>query len=84
MAKKKLKNATTRRNTPLSKHRQQGKVLNSPFGGLPNMRVVPWLRDQFPDYLWVCWHLADKIDRGRSTVVATMNVVNEGLGRGPW
>ena len=79
MAKKKRKNATTRRNTPLSKHRQQGKVLNSPFGGLPNMRAVPWLRDQFPDYLWVCWHLADEIDRGRSTVVATMNLVNEVL-----
>ena len=80
MAKKKQKkNAATRRNTPLSKHRQQGKVLNSPLGGLPNMRAVPWLRDQFPDYLWVCWHLADKIDRGRSTVVATMNVVNEVL-----
>lgn len=79
MGKKSRNKGAGRRNTPLAKHRQQGKVLASPFGGLPNLRANPWLRDQFPDYLWVCWHLAGQVDRGRSTVVAAMNLVNEVL-----
>lgn len=76
MAKKKRKKTTARRNTPLEGHRQRGKVLKSPLGDIPNTRAVPWLRDQFPDYLWVCWHLAGDLDRGRSLVVATLRAAN--------
>lgn len=77
--KKSQRNKTKRRNTSLSGHQRAGKTLQPPFNTIANTRLVPWLRDQFPDYLWVCSLLEAELDRGRSTIVATFKLVNEVL-----
>lgn len=71
----------SRPNTALSGHKKQGNLLRPPFNTLDNLRLHVWLRDAFPDYLWVCSLLASDLDRGTKVVTATMDDVNETLDR---
>lgn len=50
------RNRTQRRaqNSRLDQHKRQGKILKAPMRTLPNMTMVPWLRDTFPDLVWMC------------------------------
>ncbi|MBA0125527.1 hypothetical protein H0B56_08240 [Haloechinothrix sp. YIM 98757] len=43
-----------RRNSRLKDHKQTGKILKPPMRTIGNMQMVPWLRDSFPDMLWLC------------------------------
>lgn len=43
-----------RRNSGLSDHKRSGKILTPPMRNLPNMQSIPWLRDTFPNMLWLC------------------------------
>lgn len=47
-----------RYNSPLSAHKQQGRILKPPFKALPNMREIPWPKQMLPDMLWLCSVLA--------------------------
>lgn len=68
-----------RTSTTISQHRREGKKLLSPFGGLPNLQPVSWLRDFLPDYLWICSHLLADPDGGLQLVGRIINEVNEVL-----
>lgn len=57
-----------RQNTRLVQHRQQGKVLKPPLRTLPLQRVQ-WLRDVFPDMLWLCSLIS--IDNLRGLLIAS-------------
>lgn len=48
-----------RRNSTLSEHRRTGKILKPPFRTLPKTQSVPWLRDTFPDMIWLCSLISD-------------------------
>jgi hypothetical protein len=39
--------------TRLNQHQRQGKVFKPPMRTFPS-KMVPWLRDTYPDMLWVC------------------------------
>jgi hypothetical protein len=55
MARKRKRRKPRRRNTSsLRDHEREGKMLRPPFKRLPQLRGVPWLRDGFPDLLWLC------------------------------
>lgn len=43
-----------RQNSRLKDHKRSGKILKPPMRTFPGMTSVPWLRDTFPDMLWLC------------------------------
>src|SRR6516225_3327497 len=57
-------NKRQRRNSSLKDHRRTGKVLQPPFRTISKMQSVPWLRDTFPDMLWVCALISHRGDEG--------------------
>lgn len=63
MAKKK-KNKKKRYNTSLGQHKQQGKRLVPPMMFLPGMTLTYWLKDDFPNMLWLCMLCQRYEDRG--------------------
>lgn len=63
----------------LAAHRQHGKQLQPPLKTIGDLRLTTWLRDQFPDYLWVCFILAEDLERGTRTLNATLDRVNNSL-----
>lgn len=44
--------------SPLSAHQKRGPKLVPPMRQLEGLHEVPWLRDVFPDMLWICSRLA--------------------------
>ncbi len=38
----------------LKDHKKTGKILRPPMRTVSNMNMVPWLRDTFPDMIWIC------------------------------
>ncbi|WIG18395.1 DUF5677 domain-containing protein [Kocuria rosea] len=50
------KSKQARRNqSRLQDHKRKGKaILQPPMRTIPNTNTVPWLRDIFPDMLWIC------------------------------
>lgn len=65
--------------TSLAAHRQHGKQLQPPLKTIGDLRLTTWLRDQFPDYLWVCSILSEELERGTRTLNATLDHVNNSL-----
>lgn len=55
---------TKRNSSSLREHRRTGKVLQPPFRTLSKAKSVPWLRDTFPDMLWVCAVISHNGDEG--------------------
>ncbi len=52
--KSRKKAAERRKNTStLKEHKQKGKLLSPPLLTVPRMELVPWLRDSFPDLIWL-------------------------------
>ena len=52
---KKRRSSPSRQRSTLAQHRQRGKTFTPPLQsfGAP-LREIPWLRDVFPDMLWIC------------------------------
>jgi hypothetical protein len=42
------------RSSDLKSHRRTGKLLQPPLRTLPNLAQLPWLRDTFPNMIWLC------------------------------
>ncbi len=57
-------NKRQRRNSSLKDHRRTGKVLQPPFRTISKTKSVPWLRDIFPDMLWICAVISHHGDEG--------------------
>lgn len=66
-----------RYNSPLSSHKQQGRILKPPFKTLPNMREIPWPKQTLPDMLWLCSVLATNDEKVAIPAIArTLNVID--------
>lgn len=57
-------NKRQRGTSSLKDHRRTGKVLQPPFRTISKTKSVPWLRDTFPDMLWVCALISQHGDEG--------------------
>jgi hypothetical protein len=53
-----------RNNSSLQEHRRTGKILQPPFRTISNTKSIPWLRDTFPDMLWLCSVISQHGDKG--------------------
>lgn len=42
------------RSSRLKDHKRAGKILKPPMNTIGNMTMVPWLRDSFPNMIWLC------------------------------
>jgi hypothetical protein len=73
MAKKKKKHRFKSYHSSLSDHKRVGRRVVPPMRQLGSMKSVPWLRDVFPDMLWVCSIIADD---PRATVFACAKVLD--------
>jgi hypothetical protein len=51
---KRQRSAKRAKASTLKQHRQQGKTLKPPLRTLEKLRSIPWLRETFPDMLWLC------------------------------
>src|SRR5437867_4017407 len=51
---KRQRSAQRAKASTLKQHRQQGKTLKPPLRTLERLRSIPWLRETFPDMLWLC------------------------------
>lgn len=70
-----------RKNSRLKDHKQSGKTLRPPMRTLPNMKLVPWLRDTFPDMLWLCSLITKYGDKsGMSIAGQVLDCISELLG----
>lgn len=78
---KKSRKPRRRQTTTLANHKQKGSHLLTPIGSLPNVVHLNWLRDQAPDFIWVAYHLTCDLKLGLTTIVKTINFVNELLDR---
>ena len=56
-----------------------GKRLVTPLNQLQSLRSVPWLRDLFPDMLWLCFHLAADDTGGMGLVARVLDVIDEAI-----
>lgn len=68
-----------RQSSPLAAQRRDGKDLRSPLGAIPQLHTVSWLRDDFPNYLWVCSLLEPDLDDGRRIFIACHDGLNRVL-----
>jgi hypothetical protein len=55
---------SNRKNSTISQHRRTGKILKPPFRTLPRSQSIPWLRDTFPDMIWLCSLISHNGDDG--------------------
>ena len=53
-----------RNNSSLKDYRRTGKTLQPPFRTISKTKNVPWLRDTFPDMLWLCSVITQHGDEG--------------------
>jgi hypothetical protein len=54
-SKKRRSSGSRRQQSTLAQHRRQGKTFTPPLRSLPGpLHEIPWLRDVFPDMLWMC------------------------------
>ena len=53
-----------RNNSSLTDHRRTGKALQPPFRTISETKSAPWLRDTFPDMLWLCSVISQHGDEG--------------------
>lgn len=59
MAKKKKKHRFKSHHSSLTDHKRVGRRVLPPMRQIEGMKSVPWLRDVFPDMLWICSVLDD-------------------------
>lgn len=63
-----------RQNSALRQHRQVGKILTPPLMNLPApMQQIPWLRDTFPDMLWLSMLITEHGTAGMRMAVAVLD-----------
>ena len=79
------RNQRQRNSSRLSDHKRQGKIYKPPMRTLP-LTTVPWLRDLFPDMLWICYLIAHNGDKPGMLLAANFidcieDVVNVGKDR---
>lgn len=81
MARNKKKGGARRRNTStLRQHRQQGKTLLPPFAALPGpIRHTPWLRDTFPDMLWLAMLITEYGTKGMHMAAKVLDRIDDVL-----
>lgn len=66
-----------KRNTSsLQDHRRTGKVLQPPFRTISGTNSTPWLRDTFPDMLWLCSVISQHGDEGMSLAAKFIDQVD--------
>lgn len=73
MAKRKKKRNTS----TLRQHRQTGKILSPPMMTIPGMASVPWLRDTFPDMMWLAMLVTEYGTSGMHTAAQLLDRVDE-------
>lgn len=62
-----------RAQSTLGQHKRQGKnVFQPPMRTIPNTTTIPWLRDVFPDMLWICATLYKQGEIKGMKMVATV------------
>ena len=73
---KRRRSSPSRPQSTLAQHRRRGKTLTPPLRSLPGpLHEIPWLRDVFPDMLWMCAVLENLGER------LGINACNEVLAR---
>jgi hypothetical protein len=60
-------------------HKRSGRRLVPPMRQLENMQTVPWLRDLFPDMLWICGFVADDPRAGIFTCSKILDAIADAL-----
>ncbi|MEW1776192.1 DUF5677 domain-containing protein [Streptomyces sp. NPDC086777] len=66
----------------LADHKRQGKMLTPPLLAVvgDKLRSASWDRDQFPDFLWSCWHLDSGEPRDLVKLVKYLDRIGEIIG----
>lgn len=64
-----------RAQSTLQQHKRQGKnIFQPPMRTIPNTTTIPWLRDVFPDMLWICSTLYEQGEaKGMNMVAAVLD-----------
>jgi hypothetical protein len=70
-----------RQNTPLSGHRQQGRVLVPPLKRIPKLHSIRWLPDLFPNLLWLSSLVAIHDLKGMEVSCSALDAIDEVLDR---
>lgn len=76
---KKGHNKKKRYNTTLQQHKREGKCLAPPLMTLPNMKLTYWLKDDFPDMLWLVMLTVKYKDEGMVIARQIFDVFEEHL-----
>jgi hypothetical protein len=76
MGRKKKKAHRTRDNSPLSAHKREGTRVLPPMLQVPNLQLTNWLRDIFPDMLWLCSTLAKDVGAGLHVCARTLDAID--------